>query len=82
MDEARKALEDPVEGSLRVLKAIGRQRDLFSSQLMSGAIRLEVRNELELVAAEDAVKAFLAELVDEGEPPPNITIAKTRAAFK
>jgi hypothetical protein len=82
LDEARNALEDPVKGSLRVLKALGRQRDLFAAQLAGGAIRLEVANDFEMVAAEAAVEAFVAELAEDGEEPPKISIVRPRAAFK
>lgn len=81
-EEAKDALEDPVKGSLRVLKALGRQRDLYTAQLREGATRLEAKNDLEQVAAEDAVEAFSAELREDGEEPPRITIAKPRALFK
>jgi hypothetical protein len=82
MEEARDALGDPVKGSLRVLKALGRQRDLYSAQLVDGATRLEAATDLELVAAEAAVEAYVAELREYGEDPPKITIARPRPLFK
>jgi hypothetical protein len=82
LEEARNALEDPVKGSLRVLKALGKQRDLFSAQLAEGATRLEAANDFEMVAAEAAVEAYVAELVEDGEEPPRIANVRPRAAFK
>jgi hypothetical protein len=82
LEEARDALEDPVKGSLRVLKALGKQRDLYSAQLVGGATRLEAANDLEQVAAEAAVEAYEAELKEFGEEAPRITIARPRPMFK
>jgi hypothetical protein len=82
IEEARDALMDPVRGSLRVLKALGRARDAFSAQLVEGVTRLEVKNDLERVAAEAAVEAYSAELVEEGEPVPKITVTQPRPLFK
>ena len=82
LEEARNALEDPVKGSLRVLKALGKQRDLFSAQLAEGATRLEAANDFEMVAAEAAVEAYVAEIAEDGEEPPRISIIRPRRAFK
>jgi hypothetical protein len=82
LEEARNALEDPEKGSLRVLKALGKQRDIFAAQLNDGAIRLEVKNDFELVAAESALEAFKAQLLEEGSEPPPITVSRPKAAFK
>jgi polyhydroxyalkanoate synthesis regulator phasin len=82
LEEARNALEDPVKGSLRVLKALGKQRDLYSAQLADGTTRLEAENALQQVAAEAAVEAYVAELREDGEEPPRITITRPRPLFK
>jgi hypothetical protein len=82
MEEARNALEDPVKGSLRVLKALGRQRDVYSALLVEGATRLEAATDLEQVAAEAAVEAYVAELKEYGEDPPKIVVARPRPLFK
>ncbi|MDR2455673.1 MAG: hypothetical protein LBE49_03635 [Deltaproteobacteria bacterium] len=81
-EEARNALDDPVKGSLRVLKALGRQRDLYTAQLRDGTTRLEANNDLEQVAAEAAMEAFVAEMKEDGEEPPKIVIFKPRPMFK
>ncbi|MDR2442112.1 MAG: hypothetical protein LBE31_01155 [Deltaproteobacteria bacterium] len=80
--EAKDALDDPVKGSLRVLKILGKQRDIYSALLAEGAIRLEAKNDLEQVAAEAAIEAFVAELTEDGEKPPKISVVRPRAAFK
>jgi hypothetical protein len=81
-EQAKQALEDPEKGSLRVLKALGRQRDIYAAQLNDGATRLEVKNDLEQVAAEAAKEAFVAQLLEEELQPPKITIARFSSAFK
>ncbi|MDR1486880.1 MAG: hypothetical protein LBT62_02635 [Deltaproteobacteria bacterium] len=81
-EEAKNALEDPEKGSLRVLKALGRQRDLFSNQLLEGAVRLQVKNDFEQVAAEAALEAYMEQLLEEGAQPPRIVIARQKSFFK
>ncbi|MDR2140675.1 MAG: hypothetical protein LBR11_02625 [Deltaproteobacteria bacterium] len=78
MEEARAALEDPVKGSLRVLKALGRQRDIFRDQLENGAIRLEASNDLETVAAEAALADYTQAAQAEGERVPKIAIVRPK----
>ncbi|MDR2460151.1 MAG: hypothetical protein LBE38_05145 [Deltaproteobacteria bacterium] len=68
--EALDALKDPEKGSLRVLKALGKQRDIYARQLMGGQKRLVVHNAFEEVCAEAAIKDFEAELESEGQPVP------------
>ncbi|MDR1656098.1 MAG: hypothetical protein LBT47_00895 [Deltaproteobacteria bacterium] len=80
--QAKDALEDPVKGSLRVLKALGKQRDIFAAQLADGVWRLEAKNDLEQVAAEAAIEAFAAELLEDGQTPPKISVVRPRPAFK
>jgi hypothetical protein len=70
-EQAVAALEDPEKGSLRVLKALGRQRDIYSRELLSGQKRLVVRNPFEEVCAEAAIKDFQDALRSEGEVPPD-----------
>ncbi|MDR1545797.1 MAG: hypothetical protein LBU12_03610 [Deltaproteobacteria bacterium] len=82
LQEAKNALEDPEKGSLRVLKALGRLRDQYTVLLAEGALRLEVQNDLELVAAEAALEAYAAELAEDGLDPPKVNIVRLRAAFK
>ena len=81
-EEARAALEDPVKGSLRVMKILGRERDLYSAQLVNGATRLEASTDIQQVAAEAAVDAYVAELREFGEDPPKIVVTRPRPLFK
>ncbi|MDR2421936.1 MAG: hypothetical protein LBE01_00990 [Deltaproteobacteria bacterium] len=78
LEEARAALEDPIKGSLRVLKALGRQRDLYRAQLENGEIRLEASNELEQVAAEAALDDFAQACQEDGERVPKISIVRPK----
>ncbi|MDR2386443.1 MAG: hypothetical protein LBE80_02520 [Deltaproteobacteria bacterium] len=82
LEEARDALADPEKGSLRVLKALGKLRDAYVVNLANGSIVLEVRNDLEQVAAEAALKDYTAELVEEGEAPPRVSIIRPKPEFK
>jgi hypothetical protein len=69
-EEALDALRDPEKGSLRVLKSLGKQRDLYAGQLAGGQKRLVVHNPFEEVCAEAAIKDFLEDLASEGEEVP------------
>jgi hypothetical protein len=82
LEEAQNALADPEKGSLRVLKALGKLRDQYVAKLATGVIVLEVTNDLEQVAAEAALKDYTAELVEEGEAPPRVSLIRPRPAFK
>ncbi|MDR3203912.1 MAG: hypothetical protein LBV23_04100 [Deltaproteobacteria bacterium] len=81
-EEARQALEDPVKGSLRVLKLLGKQIDVYQTQLTNGADKLEVKNPFEQVAAQTALEGFLAEMKSLGIETRDIKIVKPKAAFK
>ncbi|MDR0622124.1 MAG: hypothetical protein LBJ61_09650 [Deltaproteobacteria bacterium] len=81
-EEARNALADPVKGSLRVLKTLGKLRDQYAAQLATGVIVLEAASEVEQVAAEAALKDYAAALEEDGEAPPRVTIIRPRPAFK
>ncbi|MDR1084890.1 MAG: hypothetical protein LBP22_08530 [Deltaproteobacteria bacterium] len=76
--EARAALDDPVNGSLRVLKALGRQRDLYRAQMESGDFRLVVTNDLEQVAAEAAAEDIRQVMREEGVKMPRIFFVQSR----
>jgi hypothetical protein len=78
LEEARASLEDPVKGSLRILKALGKYRDIYRSQLENGELRLEVSNELEQVAAEEALADYSRQALEDGEKIPRITIVKPK----
>jgi phosphosulfolactate synthase (CoM biosynthesis protein A) len=78
LEEARAALEDPVKGSLRVLKALGKKRDEYRKELEDGAIRLEAENELEQVAAEAALDDYLQAVAEDGERAPKISIVRPK----
>jgi hypothetical protein len=79
-EEALAALNSPEGGSLRVLKAVGRQRDLYARQLAAGQKRLVVKSGFEEVCAEAAIKDFKEQLESEGEQaPPGISIFKSMA---
>jgi hypothetical protein len=69
-EEALAAIQDPVKGSLRVLKALGKQRDIYSKELMAGKTSLSANNPFEEVCAEEAIKNFKEALISEGETPP------------
>jgi hypothetical protein len=77
-EEARAALEDPVKGSLRVLKALGQRRDLYRARLEEGEIRLEAQNALEQVAAEAALEDYAEAAAAEGEKIPKISIVRPK----
>ncbi|MDR0547989.1 MAG: hypothetical protein LBI10_12930, partial [Deltaproteobacteria bacterium] len=78
LEEARAALEDPVKGSLRILKILGRVRDEYRAQLEDGALRLEAKNALEQVAAEAALDDYAAVAASEGERLPKISIVRPK----
>ncbi|MDR1870451.1 MAG: hypothetical protein LBS60_00755 [Deltaproteobacteria bacterium] len=78
LEEARAALEDPIKGSLRVLKALGKKRDQYRAQLENGEIRLEAANELEQVAAEAALDDYTQAAASEGEKIPRISIVRPK----
>lgn len=69
-EEVLAALEDPEKGSLRVLKALGKQRDLYSRELLSGKTSLLAKNPFEEACAEAAIKDFREALESEGEDVP------------
>ncbi|MDR2198594.1 MAG: hypothetical protein LBR53_03890 [Deltaproteobacteria bacterium] len=70
-EEALAALNNPEGGSLRVLKAVGKQRDLYFKELLSGRKRLVVRNPFEEVCAEDAIRGYTEDLANEGQDVPS-----------
>ncbi|MDR1395946.1 MAG: hypothetical protein LBK52_07240 [Deltaproteobacteria bacterium] len=74
LEQARAALADPVKGSLSVLKALGKARDIFRTRLMAGERRLEARSPLEQAAAEAAVADWTEELREDGRPVPEVTV--------
>ncbi|MDR1310001.1 MAG: hypothetical protein LBL95_08930 [Deltaproteobacteria bacterium] len=82
LEEARAALADPEKGSLRVLKALGRHRDQYAAHLAAGAIVLEAGSDIEQVAAEAALRDYAAELAEDGEAPPRVSIIRPKPAFK
>ena len=82
MQEARDALADPEKGSLRVLKALGKLRDQYAARLATGVLVLEAASDLEQVAAEAALKDYAAELEEDGEDPPRVSIIRPKPAFK
>ena len=65
-EEALAALNSPETGSLRVLKALGKQRDVYARELAAGKQRLIVRNGFEEVCAEAAIKDYLEQMESEG----------------
>ncbi|MDR2339466.1 MAG: hypothetical protein LBF40_04960 [Deltaproteobacteria bacterium] len=76
-EEAQAALDNPETGSLRVLKQVGKLRDLYAKELASGKRRLEARNPVEEVAAEAAARDFTELARAEGKDGPSgITIAR------
>jgi hypothetical protein len=75
--EARDALTDPEKGSLRVLKALGKQVDIYSSELSAGNLRLVAHNDLEIVAAEEAIRVHTEDASAQGETLPKISIFKS-----
>ncbi|MDR1608703.1 MAG: hypothetical protein LBT38_09910 [Deltaproteobacteria bacterium] len=77
-EEALAALQDPVNGSLRVLKALGKLRDGYRDQLKNGEIRLEAANDLERAAAEAALDDFAQEAMEDGEKVPRISIIRPK----
>jgi hypothetical protein len=82
LEEARNALADPEKGSLRILKALGKYRDQYVSRLATGVIVLEANSDIEQVAAEAALKDYAAELEEDGEAPPRVSIIRPKPAFK
>ncbi|MDR2354033.1 MAG: hypothetical protein LBF22_12950 [Deltaproteobacteria bacterium] len=65
-EEAEAALKDPEKGSLRVLKALGKQRDLYIRELSSGQKRLVVHNPFEEVCAKAAIEEYVEDLKNDG----------------
>jgi predicted RNase H-like HicB family nuclease len=68
--EAEAALNDPENGSLRVLKALGKQRDAYAQFLLAGQKRLVVHNPFEEVCAKAAIADYREALQSEGEEVP------------
>jgi hypothetical protein len=70
-EEALAALNNPETGSLRILKAVGKQRDIYQKQLATGTKRLVVHNPFEEVCAEAAISEYTELLKSEGEDVPS-----------
>jgi hypothetical protein len=70
-EEALAALNDPIGGSLRVLKAVGKQRDIYAKELSTGKKRLVVHNGFEEVCAEAAIADYKEYLASAGQDVPS-----------
>ncbi|MDR1039469.1 MAG: hypothetical protein LBR80_04745 [Deltaproteobacteria bacterium] len=77
-EEAEAALKDPEKGSLAVLKAVGRLRDLYARELQTGARTLKAKNPFEEVCAEAALRDYLEDLGSEGmDLPDGLAVVRT-----
>ena len=75
-EEALAALEDPEKGSLRVLKALGKQRDIYSKELLAGKTVLVAESPFQEVCANSAIEEYQNTLLSEGEDPPSLRVFK------